>query len=133
MIDATPQHQSLYRGWLEAQLESSLSNKSVFIANVDTEIRGVIGFDRYTGDSIEMFMAGCSPNWLTRRLIKVAFSYVFNQLGCARCTGLVNADNRAALDIDTRLGFVQEGVMRQANNGTDVVVLGMLKTECRWI
>jgi RimJ/RimL family protein N-acetyltransferase len=55
------------------------------------------------------------------------------QLGVQRVTGYVPASNAAALRFDRHLGFVEEGRLREAlPGGEDVIVLGMLKRECRW-
>lgn len=134
MIDASKERQAEYKTWLEQALNIELTEKSAFIANVDgSQILGVVGFTNYNKDNIEIHMVGNSKYWITRPLIKSVFSYVFNQLKCVRCTGLVKADNELALSIDKRLGFIQEGILRQADDGQDVIIVGMLKNECRWI
>ena len=72
--------------------------------------------------------------WMTRDFLRVAFRYPFWQLGCRRVTGYVPASNADALRFDLHLGFVQEGRMREAlPDGEDVIVLGMLRNECRWL
>ena len=79
MIDIGRNRQAVYRAWLEQRLDTKLSDKSVFMANVNgPEILGVVGFDRFTGSSIELSKAGDSPKWITRQFIKLVFSYVFN-------------------------------------------------------
>lgn len=71
---------------------------------------------------------------MTREFLRVAFRYPFYQLKVRRVTGYVPASNADALRFDLHLGFVQEGLMREAmDTGEDVVVLGMLKRECRWL
>jgi RimJ/RimL family protein N-acetyltransferase len=49
-------------------------------------------------------------------------------------TGLVRVDNIEARRFDENLGFVQEGIIRRgADDGTDMILYGMLKEECRWL
>jgi RimJ/RimL family protein N-acetyltransferase len=71
---------------------------------------------------------------MTRDFLRVAFRYPFVQLGCNRVTGYVPASNADALRFDLNLGFKIEGRMREAiETGEDVLVLGMLRGECRFI
>nr|DAG45496.1 MAG TPA: acetyltransferase [Caudoviricetes sp.] len=95
---------------------------------------GGVVYNQYTGNGIAMHVAGLRKGWITRRFIRAAFEFPFVYLGCARVTGLVRTDNPVALDFDKRLGFVEEGVIRKGDDdGCDLILLGMLKEECRWI
>lgn len=71
--------------------------------------------------------------WATREFLFHAFNYPFNILGCHRVTGLVKVDNLPAQKFDEKIGFVREGVMREAMDKQDLIVYGMLKSECRWL
>lgn len=75
-----------------------------------------------------------SKRWATRRVMRYVFGMVFKMIGAKRCSVFVSADNDKSLQMCLRLGFKQEGLLRQfRNDGKDCVVLGMLKNECRWI
>ncbi len=91
-----------------------------------------VSFFNYTGDDIEIAVVG-EGNWATHQFITICFLYTFNQLNVHRCTARVAASNLKALNMDLKLGFVLEGVIREALKGEDCLILGMLKTECRWI
>jgi RimJ/RimL family protein N-acetyltransferase len=97
-------------------------------------IAGVV-FNWYTGPSICMHVAAePGKRWLTRDFLFRVFAYPFLQLKCSRVTGLVRTDNLAAQRFDEHLGFVREGVIRKgATDGTDFILYGMLKEECRWL
>lgn len=97
-------------------------------------IAGVV-FDMYTGPSITMHVAAVpGKRWMTRDYLFRCFAYPFIQLQCNRVTGLVRADNVVAQKFDEHLGFVREGVIRKgAEDGTDFILYGMLKEECRWL
>lgn len=71
--------------------------------------------------------------WLTKSFLKAAFAYPFNQLKVNRVTGYVPAKNMAARRLDLHLGFKVEGVMRKALADDDVIVMGMLREECRFL
>jgi RimJ/RimL family protein N-acetyltransferase len=75
-----------------------------------------------------------SRRWMTHAYLAACFRYPFIQLDCRRITGLVRADNFAAQRFDEHLGFKREGVIRQGDNdGTDLILYGMLKSECRFL
>jgi len=63
-----------------------------------------------------------------------AFLYPFVQLSLPRVSSLVSILNDKALLFDTTMGWQYEGMMRRAGKmGEGVLVLGMLKEECRFI
>lgn len=75
-----------------------------------------------------------SERWATRAVIRYVFKIVFKMIGAKRCSVFVSADNNKSLKMCLRLGFKQEGLLRQfRDDGKDCIVLGMLKNECRWI
>lgn len=100
----------------------------------DGELLAVVVYNLYSGADIAMHIAAVpGRRWMTREFLRVAFRYPFVQLGCRRVSGYVPASNADALRFDLHLGFVREGVMREAlENGEDVIVLGMLEREGRW-
>lgn len=100
----------------------------------DGELSAVVVFNLFSGADIAMHIAAVpGRRWMTRDFLRAAFRYPFVQLGCRRVTGYVPISNHDALRFDLHLGFKVEGCMREAmENGEDVVVLGMLKRECRW-
>lgn len=97
-------------------------------------IAGVV-YHRITSTNADMHVASVGgSNWANKDFLLAAFAYPFKQLGVRRVTGFVRADNHDAQRLDEHLGFVKEGVMREAgNDGGNVIVYGMLKEECRWI
>jgi RimJ/RimL family protein N-acetyltransferase len=100
----------------------------------DGQLVASVVYNYYTGFNIAMHIAaipGC--RWLTKEYLKVAFRYPFEQLNVQRVTGYVPSTNLTARRFDEHLGFVEEGRMRQALPDDDLIVYGMLKTECRWL
>lgn len=129
MIEAGEQ----FRGFLEARLDTKLTADAVFFSRTENGVTlGVFGIDRYTGRDCEVFMAG-DKGWMTRQLLRVFFFYIFDRLGCSRCTGLVEASDSLAIDTAIRFGAQVEGEMRDALPSGSIMVLGMLKSECRWL
>jgi len=101
----------------------------------DGELIAGVVFNLYTGPSIAMHVAAQpGRRWMTRDFLFRCFAYPFLQLQCNRITGFVRADNLDAQRFDEHLGFVREGVIRKgATDGTDFILYGMLKEECRWL
>lgn len=98
------------------------------------ELYGVVVFEQFSGTNVFMHVAIDKPEKVTRHDLRAAFTYPFGALGCQRISGFVRVDNRKAMDFDERLGFRAEGIVRQmAADGTDMILYGMLKHECRWI
>jgi RimJ/RimL family protein N-acetyltransferase len=95
---------------------------------------GVV-FNMQAGANILMHVASDgSRHWMTPAYMAACFRYPFIQAGCGRITGLVRADNIEAQRFDEHLGFKREGQLRAAcTDGTDLIVYGMLKSECRYI
>lgn len=101
----------------------------------DGELIAGVAFENYTKTNISIHVAALEGrHWLSKDFLFRVFAYPFLQLGCNRVTGLVRVDNIKAQRLDEHLGFVREGVLRQcASDGTDYIIYGMLKEECRWI
>ena len=92
MIDWGEHH----REWLERTIGATLEPTAQFLAN--SKPYGVVGFERYTGDDVEVHVAG-DRGFLTRRFLRALAHYAFNDLGCARVTGRVPDFRPASLDV----------------------------------
>lgn len=92
---------------------------------------GVAAIWNYDGTGCEGGWFG-EPGWLSRSFLKAVFSFVFGQLNCQRITGRIDDDNDAAIEATERLGFVVEGRLRHAHPGGDVLIYGLLKSECKF-
>jgi RimJ/RimL family protein N-acetyltransferase len=101
----------------------------------DGELIAVVLFDMYTGPSINMHVAAVpGKRWMTKEYLWRCFAYPFLQLKCNRITGLVREDNLVAQRFDEHLGFKREGLIRQgATDGTNMILYGMLRDECRFL
>lgn len=108
--------------------------RAIGLENDGELIAGVV-FEGKNGTNIFMHVASDgSRHWMTPAYMAACFRYAFVQEECSRITGLVRADNVDAQRFDEHLGFKREGQLRAAcTDGTDLVVYGMLKSECRYI
>jgi len=96
-------------------------------------VAGVV-FNNYRHPNIEASIATSTPRWCNRGILSAIFHYPFIQAGCTRVTATTEATNQPARAFLCRLGFQQEGVIRQAlPGGADAVIYGLLRDECRWL
>ena len=71
---------------------------------------------------------------LTRKELKHAFSIPFHAFGLRKVLGIVPANNQAAIEFNTRLGFKCEGILTDATpDGEDILLFALNKDQCRWI
>lgn len=91
-------------------------------------------YDTFSPGSCAMHIASDgSGRWLNRDFLFRMFAYPFIQCGFRRVTGLIAANNTASLRFARHIGFRDEGVLREEAPDGDVIVLGMLRRECKWI
>lgn len=98
-------------------------------------IVGVVVFDGFSSTDCNVHLASDgSKNWMTREFAVRAMAYPFIQLNYRRITGLVHENDAATLAFDEHFGFKREGLHRcAAEDGGNVVSLGLLRSECRFI
>ena len=93
-----------------------------------------VTYTMFTGRDIHAHIAGLGKRWMTKRFLGEIFRYPFHQLGVARITCLIAADNEPSINLCRKLGFQYEGVLRQfMQDGRDCLIFGMLRDECRWL
>jgi RimJ/RimL family protein N-acetyltransferase len=96
---------------------------------------GAIIYNGFTGANIEITYYG--PHCLTRRIIRAAFAYPFDQLGVIRLTGRTKRSNKAMCRLFPRLGFVFEATLKNyfgPSRGDDAVLYRMTRTEAaKWL
>lgn len=125
-------HGEPLRPFAESLLGGQLTENAKFIGRVvDGQPVAVAAIEHWCGWDCEVSIA--STQGLSRDFIRAVFRYVFEQLGCRRCTGRVSASLPWAQQLE-RLGFREEGRLREAApDGGDTIVFGMLRPECRWL
>lgn len=74
-----------------------------------------------------------APKAVSRGVLRVASSYIFQTLGCNRVTARTRASSLRVRRFIERVGFQQEGVLRAYySDGEDAILYGLLKHENRW-
>lgn len=87
-------------------------------------------FEHFTGRDIHIHLAA-EGRWATQAFLHSVFWYPFVQLGCERITGFVS--DPEYLSFYQLLGFRVEGTLREMFDDSDLILIGMLKRECRYI
>jgi RimJ/RimL family protein N-acetyltransferase len=97
-------------------------------------VAGVI-YEGWNGVNIWMHVAAePGKRWMTRDYLRYCFYYPFEELGCKRVSGYVEASNEVACRFDEHLGFQQEAVLKgAATDGGDVVLYVMRRENCRFL
>lgn len=100
----------------------------------DEHIRGAVLYERFSRfDCIMHVASDGDSNWFSRPMLFAIFAYPFVQCGLRRVTGTIASKNAASLRFAQHLGFEVEGLCREAAENDDLVVLGMLRRNCRYI
>lgn len=109
--------------------------QSITIASVteDNQIMGVVVYTRFTPFGCELSVASTTPKFLTRSFLRVVFGYPFKQCGMVRISAVIEDGNINAIDMDERLGFIREAILKQWYGDKDGILLRMTKDECKWI
>lgn len=100
----------------------------------DGDLCAVVVFDTFSQCDVHMHIASDgSGRWMNKELLIRSFAFPFVQLGLRRITGMVPSKNARAIAFDENLGFEREGLCRDALPDDDIVVMGLLRKNCRFI
>jgi hypothetical protein len=71
---------------------------------------------------------------LTRKFLYTIFYNPFVAWKCRHLGSMIEESNVKSINLCMHMGFTQEGRLREAAvNGEDVIAMGMLKAECRFL
>lgn len=91
-------------------------------------------FNEYSGPDVCVHVAAIpGKRWLTREVLSAVFQYAFVQLGVRRVTSHIPAKNSESVRFNLHLGFHLEGIKRDGWWDDDMLITGMLKSECRYL
>ena len=102
---------------------------------VDDQLSAVLAYSNFSSLNCVFYIYTDKKRcWATRPVLRMMFHYPFVQCGLGRITAFIDADNRQSMIMCLKLGFRLEGVLRgPSDTSEDVYVLGMLRSECRWL
>lgn len=83
---------------------------------------------------IEISCASSTPLAWRPGVSRAIFKYVFETVGCVRCTSITVKGNRKARAFLEGFGFQLEGNVRLGYDGRrDALIYGLLRSECRFL
>jgi hypothetical protein len=92
-----------------------------------------VAYNSFIGRTCCMHTVIQRPDLVTARMVRDAFAYPFEVCNCEAVLGLVDSTNDAALSLDRRLGFKDLATVPNGGPDGDLIVLRMLRSECRWL
>lgn len=112
--------------------------RSIGVEKDGVPIAGVVynNYHEHNGKpiSIEISCYAAEKIWATRQVLKELFTYPFLELKVQRAQVSIPVESTGVIKFNEKLGFKYEGTGRKAHFlGGDMVVLSMLREECRWI
>lgn len=123
--------------WAESRMNGCRFRDDARAIGVKDEagFRGVVVFDSFTTTGCWISVASDGTrNWLTREFILRVFAFPFVQCHHPRLNAFVSEHNPASLQFCEGFGFKREGILREAGDrGEDLIVFGLLRRECRWL
>lgn len=88
-------------------------------------------YERFNGVSVSVHFA-IEPGVVDRVFARAMFRYPFDQLGCKRLLGWIEARNVGAMRLAAHAGFRPEHRIRGvASDGGDVILHVMARADCR--
>jgi hypothetical protein len=98
-------------------------------------LNGIVGYDNWTDTAVEMHVASGKDDkhWINKELLYKAFYYPFVTCNRQVIIAKVNSRDKNVLEFDKKLGFKEIGRIPNAYPESEMVILAMQKSECRWL
>lgn len=108
--------------------------QALMVVNSNGEFCAGVVVSEYRTIDCQMSVAAETPAVWRPHVLRAVFNYVFNQLGCVRCTATTRKTNMKARAFLEGLGFKLEGNLRKGFDGVkDSLIYGLLAEECRFL
>jgi RimJ/RimL family protein N-acetyltransferase len=107
---------------------------AMMVVNDNKDFVAGVVFTNFRKTDIEVSCASESPAAWRPDVCRAIFKYIFEQLGCVRCTSITVKSNKKARAFLESLGFQLEGNVRLGYDGRrDALIYGLLASECRFL
>jgi hypothetical protein len=116
-----------FRGVLHVPIE--FQNE---VASMD-HVGIAVGYACFTGKTCCMHTVISRPELVTPRIVRETFEFPFLVCDLEAVLALVDSTNAAALNFDTKLGFREFHRIENGGIDGDLVMLEMLRSDCRWL
>lgn len=96
------------------------------------ELIGAVVYTNFSGKNVWASIVCDAP--ITRRFLYAMFFNPFVRWKCNHISCAIESWNVQSAQLCGHMGFVQEGLIREAAaDGGDIVLMGLLKRECRFL
>jgi len=134
VVDQCP---DLVGPWIAKQIGITyIPGAMTAIGLMDTDTKEIVAgllYEKYNGVSVTMHQAISRPGVVTKDFLWYVFYYPFVQLGCERLTGIVEANNTPAIELNLKLGFEIEARLERACPSGDLIIMRMFREDCRFL
>lgn len=91
---------------------------------------GVV-FNNYIPDdgTIQVHLAACNPLWTRGTIVRDILAYPFDKLQVNKVWGATPIDMVQVLEVNRKMGFTREAVLRYHVRGKHAVITGLLRKE----
>lgn len=97
------------------------------------DVAVAVGYNGFVGRTCCMHVVIQRPDLVNPRMVRETFEYPFNVCNCEAVLAFVDSHNAAALKFDRKLGFRDVMTIPCGGPHGDMIVLQMLRGECRWL
>lgn len=128
-------HDAEIAEWVGSELECYFepAAKAIGLVLKGRIIAGVVYHTYRPGYNIEMSIASITPRWANENSLRAFFTYPFIQLNLPRVTAVTSNKATSVQKFLERLGFIKEGMMREAHPDGDALIYGLLRKDCKYI
>jgi L-amino acid N-acyltransferase YncA len=114
-------------------LSPSIDFRAIVAVDGAGRVRGSVGYDNWTHNSVQCHMAVESP-MVWRSLVVPAFFFPFQEKGKGVLVGVVRSGNAASVEMTRALGFSLCGRIPNGHRvGEDLLIFQMQKAACYWL
>lgn len=101
----------------------------------DYELVAGVVYEGFNGHNVWMHVAAVpGSRWLVRDYLRYCFVYPFQELGCSRVSGYIEASNTPSRRFAEHVGFSIETTLQgAASDGGDVLIYRMDRKDCKYV
>lgn len=120
--------------WVQDRLPwvGSLYNAISFAVIKDGKLVAAAVYNNFYAKDCQLTFVSDAPQWASRQVLRQILGFPFYETDRERITTLTDANNHKAINLNLKLGFQKEGVLRHGSpvgNGNDGVICGLTKED----
>ena len=105
---------------------------AIGVLSPDAGLIGGLVFENYTGRCVTVHIALDEGGFSAKRLIAAGAEYAFDQLGVEKMLALIKSSNLKSIKLVGKIGFTLETVVKDVFDDGDMLVMKMVRDECKY-